>query len=93
MFAELLRDDDGIYVYSSSYKESFIHFSADNENDGLNKFSTHIKLHSNGQNIWLAPVLLTSSCKIDVTYFPFDEQVCSLRMPSSRSRPRACVTY
>lgn len=53
-----------------------IDYSGENVNDGgLNHFSTQITLHSNGMNTWLAPILLTSSCKIDVTYFPFDEQV------------------
>ncbi|EDO42072.1 predicted protein, partial [Nematostella vectensis] len=61
----------------------YLYNNADADGDGaLNKFGTQIKLLFNGINIWLAPVLLTSSCKIDVTYFPFDEQHCSLKFGS-----------
>ena len=31
---------------------------------------------------WLAPVILKSSCKLDVRYFPFDEQFCRLKFAS-----------
>jgi len=50
--------------------------SADAQNDGaLDRFKTKIVLSSNGRNMWLGPVLLTFSCKINVNFFPFDEQV------------------
>lgn len=43
---------------------------------------TKIKVNHNGTNTWLAPSILQSSCKIDVHYFPFDEQTCSLKFGS-----------
>lgn len=36
---------------------------------------TKIKVRHDGKNTWLAPTILQSSCKINVHYFPFDEQV------------------
>ena len=52
------------------------HASADATQDGaLDRFKTKIVLSSSGRNMWLGPVLYTFSCKIDVKFFPFDEQV------------------
>ena len=31
---------------------------------------------------WLAPIILKSSCKLSVRYFPFDEQFCRLKFVS-----------
>lgn len=53
-----------------------LHQSADADQDGaLDRFETKIVLSSDGRNMWLGPVLYTFSCKIDVNFFPFDEQV------------------
>ncbi len=35
-----------------------------------------------GSTFWSPPAKLRSSCKIDVTYFPFDDQVCFLKFGS-----------
>lgn len=54
----------------------YISFSADEDHDGsLDKMKTKVKVDHNGTNQWLAPLMLKSSCKINVRYFPFDEQV------------------
>uniref|UniRef100_A0A1I8J982 Neur_chan_LBD domain-containing protein n=1 Tax=Macrostomum lignano TaxID=282301 RepID=A0A1I8J982_9PLAT len=39
-------------------------------------------IDSNGTVFWPIPTKLRSSCKVDVTYFPFDEQVCNLKFGS-----------
>ena len=58
-------------------------FSADQSSDGsLERFQQHIKVSSDGTNLWLAPTILLSSCKIFVKYFPFDEQNCELKFGS-----------
>ena len=31
---------------------------------------------------WLTPALLTSSCRVHVKFFPFDTQVCEIKMAS-----------
>ena len=50
--------------------------SADDMSDGaMDRFNTKIVLEANGSSKWLAPVIISSSCKIDVKHFPFDEQV------------------
>jgi len=52
-----------------------LHSAAANKGGALDQFKTKIVLSSNGKNMWLGPILITFSCKIDVNYFPFDEQV------------------
>lgn len=37
---------------------------------------------SHGIVRWLAPIILKSSCKLSVRYFPFDEQFCRLKFAS-----------
>ncbi|XP_060601913.1 neuronal acetylcholine receptor subunit alpha-3-like [Ruditapes philippinarum] len=36
----------------------------------------------NGTVFWPPPARLKSSCKVDITYFPFDHQVCELKFGS-----------
>ncbi|CAH3126205.1 unnamed protein product, partial [Porites lobata] len=61
----------------------YLYNNADAQNDGaLDRFKTKIVLSSNGRNMWLGPVLLTFSCKINVNFFPFDEQLCSMKFGS-----------
>ena len=57
--------------------------SVDGGTDGsMAAFKSQIKVSSNGDNLWLSPVILLSSCKIFVKYFPFDEQHCTLKFGS-----------
>lgn len=41
-------------------------------------FDTKVVINSDGTNSWFAPTEIKSICKIDITYFPFDEQRCPL---------------
>ena len=43
---------------------------------------TLIALKHNGHNFWAAPFVFRTSCKIDVSNFPFDEQSCDLKVGS-----------
>lgn len=57
--------------------------NADQSSDGsLERFQQQIKVSSDGTNLWLAPIILLSSCKIYVKFFPFDEQHCELKFGS-----------
>lgn len=40
--------------------------------------ATRINIRNDGQVLDVLPMLIKSTCKIDVTWFPFDDQKCSL---------------
>ena len=37
---------------------------------------------SSGDCLWVPPGLFMSTCKIDITWFPFDNQLCPLKFGS-----------
>ena len=43
---------------------------------------TAIVVRSSGDCSYIPPFLMTSTCKIDHTWFPWDEQVCQLKFGS-----------
>ncbi|XP_030632499.1 neuronal acetylcholine receptor subunit alpha-4 [Chanos chanos] len=43
---------------------------------------TKAQLFHNGQIIWIPPAIYKSSCSIDVTFFPFDQQNCTMKFGS-----------
>ncbi|XP_078614780.1 neuronal acetylcholine receptor subunit alpha-7-like [Branchiostoma floridae x Branchiostoma japonicum] len=54
--------------------------SADERFDGT--YPTKVVVSSSGSCLYLPPGIFKSSCKIDVTYFPFDEQRCNMKFGS-----------
>ena len=48
----------------------------------LEKYKTKISLSYDGNNSWMAPAMFQSICKIDIKYFPFDEQKCHMKFAS-----------
>ncbi|XP_077865209.1 neuronal acetylcholine receptor subunit alpha-10-like [Saccoglossus kowalevskii] len=46
------------------------------------KMNTNAQIKYDGTVSWLVPVIYKSTCKIDVTYFPFDEQRCNMTFGS-----------
>lgn len=68
-----------VEMYGKTYNITSLDFSANDNSDGaLNKFDTDISVDFSGKNRWLAPVIFKSTCKINVAFFPFDEQVLEL---------------
>ncbi|XP_048577800.1 neuronal acetylcholine receptor subunit alpha-7 isoform X2 [Nematostella vectensis] len=61
----------------------YLYNNADSGYDGsLYGFTAKIKVNYSGTNTWLAPKIFTTSCKINVKYFPFDQQECRLKFGS-----------
>jgi len=41
-----------------------------------------VVLESSGDILWVPPYILTTTCKLDLTWFPFDEQECAIKFGS-----------
>ncbi|CAF1325432.1 unnamed protein product [Adineta steineri] len=48
----------------------------------LSQISTNVMVSSDGMVTWLSTGIFRSSCAVDVRFFPFDEQNCSLKFAS-----------
>lgn len=45
-------------------------------------YRSNLVVYSNGEINWIPPGIFKISCKMDITMFPFDEQVCFLKFGS-----------
>ena len=52
------------------------------ETGAIYKYDTKAVLKYDGYTEWFAPTEIHSICKIEINYFPFDEQNCPLRFGS-----------
>lgn len=50
--------------------------------DEIGSAETRVQVDSKGNVWWLLPSVFRSSCIIDIRYFPFDDQICSLMIGS-----------
>ena len=55
-------------------------FSADEKFDGT--FQTNVVVSHTGNCLYVPPGIFKSTCKIDITWFPFDDQKCDLKFGS-----------
>lgn len=53
--------------------------SADEGFDGT--YPTNVVVRSNGSCVYIPPGIFKSTCKIDITWFPFDDQVIYICAP------------
>ena len=67
-------------VYDSSTMTRTLISSADERFDGT--FQTNIVVNSDGSMLYVPPGIFKSTCKIDITWFPFDDQKCDLKFGS-----------
>ncbi|XP_019753533.2 neuronal acetylcholine receptor subunit alpha-7 isoform X2 [Dendroctonus ponderosae] len=54
--------------------------SADEGFDGT--YQTNVVIKSNGSCLYIPPGIFKSTCKIDITWFPFDDQHCDMKFGS-----------
>ena len=59
---------------------TWFHYSADSDYEVT--LMTKATVHYNGLVEWRPPAIYKSSCAIDVEFFPYDEQTCTLKMGS-----------
>lgn len=46
------------------------------------RYKSNVLVHPTGEVLWIPPAIYQSSCTIDVTYFPFDQQTCVMKFGS-----------
>ena len=61
----------------SSFLNS-VHSIGFGETGAIYNFDTKAVINHTGYIEWFAPTEIHSICKIDISYFPFDEQKCPL---------------
>lgn len=52
--------------------------SIQSDSGEMYKFNTKVVIDNNGSCQWYAPTEVKTVCKIDITYFPFDQQRCTM---------------
>jgi hypothetical protein len=55
-------------------------WSADEGFDGT--YPTNVVVRNNGSCLYIPPGIFKSTCKIDITWFPFDDQRCEMKFGS-----------
>ena len=58
----------------------FVYFSADEAFDGT--YPTNVVVGNTGSCTYIPPGIFKSTCKIDITWFPFDDQDCKMKFGS-----------
>ncbi|XP_027219384.1 acetylcholine receptor subunit beta-like 1 isoform X2 [Penaeus vannamei] len=46
------------------------------------RYKSNVLIYPYGEVLWVPPAIYQSSCTIDVTYFPFDQQTCLMKFGS-----------
>ena len=70
LFCRLKLNDEAILYF----------FSADEKFDGT--YQTNVVVSHTGNCLYVPPGIFKSTCKIDITWFPFDDQKCDLKFGS-----------
>ena len=67
--------------YIFMFHESLLtFFSADEAFDGT--YPTNVVVTNEGGCTYIPPGIFKSTCKIDITWFPFDDQECEMKFGS-----------
>ena len=63
-----------------SIRPELFYFSASEAFDGT--YATNVVVTSKGVCTYIPPGIFKSSCQIDITWFPFDDQDCEMKFGS-----------
>lgn len=63
----------------------FLYFYYSDQNSFQTSTGKHANVRFDGTVTWLCDVLVRSLCPVDLSYFPFDAQMCTLKFGSSTS--------
>ncbi|KAK4469023.1 hypothetical protein MN116_007489 [Schistosoma mekongi] len=61
--------------------DTYVFNNADHTNSGFLE-GIYVIIHNSGKVSWPIPVQLKTSCKVDITLFPFDHQYCEIQFGS-----------
>lgn len=82
--SKLIVFETDAYKMSLNHTWIFLYFififSADEGFDGT--YATNVVVNSNGSCVFIPPGIFKSTCKIDITWFPFDDQKCDMKFGS-----------
>ena len=48
----------------------------------VNVTGSKVAVEHNGHVRWMVPLIVNSACPVDVTYFPYDQQICEVKFGS-----------
>ncbi|KAL3832327.1 hypothetical protein ACJMK2_023980, partial [Sinanodonta woodiana] len=68
--------------HDSVWKPDILLYNNADVSTFLSSISSNVIITSDGNVTWLSMVIFKSSCHINVQYFPFDEQNCSMQFAS-----------
>ena len=74
-----------IHIIITVQSYFLIHCSADDlvvQAGHLEKFRVFVIVRHDGVNMWVSPATFKSSCDLNVKFFPFDKQQCSMQFRS-----------
>lgn len=71
-----------LFTCHSLFSSQYFYFFNSAVGDFQVDDKTKALLRYNGDVTWIPPAIFKSSCKIDVTYFPFDYQNCTMKFGS-----------
>lgn len=58
-------------------------FSGDSKSkSGTEKFKTRVIVNHDGYIAWFSPAMYITTCTMDISYFPFDQQTCRMKFGS-----------
>lgn len=81
IYRSLLNTSGLIYLHRDPIKNVKLYvYSADEGFDGT--YHTNIVVKHNGSCLYVPPGIFKSTCKIDITWFPFDDQHCEMKFGS-----------
>lgn len=71
------------YSYTLFLKHYFFLNSAGNKiDDFVNVTGGRLMIQNDGDITWLIPIMTKSVCRVDATFFPYDEQICEIHFGS-----------
>lgn len=78
-FSKIVQRVDDLKRYANLMLSHLID-SADEGFDGT--YPTNVVVKNNGSCLYVPPGIFKSTCKIDITWFPFDDQHCTMKFGS-----------